>query len=91
MEQHFPTQCPACNCPLIVTQLYCESCETTVGGRFPLPILLHLDQDDRAFILSFVKASGSLKLMAEEMKLSYPTVRNLLDDLIAKIKRFEKK
>ncbi|RZJ74088.1 MAG: DUF2089 family protein, partial [Flavobacterium sp.] len=31
--------------------------------------------------------SGSLKEMASQMGISYPTVRNKLDDLIAKISK----
>jgi hypothetical protein len=33
--------------------------------------------------------SGSLKDMANKLKVSYPTVRNKLDDLIEKIKQFD--
>jgi hypothetical protein len=33
-----------------------------------------------------VKASGSLKEMAGILKVSYPTVRNRLDDVISKLK-----
>lgn len=40
--------------------------------------------------MEFIKSSGSLKDMAKEMGISYPTVRNLLDDLIEKIKQLEK-
>lgn len=58
-------------------------------GDFQLPDLMHLTADDQKFILEFVKASGSIKLIAEQMKLSYPTVRNILDDIIEKIKNLE--
>jgi len=45
-----------------------------------------LDQDDLAFVKRFVLASGSLKKVAGEYGVSYPTVRLRLDRLIAKIK-----
>lgn len=45
-----------------------------------------LDDEDRQFIRRFVLASGSLKALAHEYNISYPTVRNRLDRLIAKIK-----
>ena len=37
-------------------------------------------------LLDFIKSSGSLKDMARTMGLSYPTVRNILDDLIEKLR-----
>ena len=42
-------------------------------------------------MLEFVKASGSLKDMAKKMGVSYPTVRNYLDDLIEKLNNMEEK
>jgi hypothetical protein len=44
-----------------------------------------LEQREQDFIIDFIQCSGSLKLMAQKLKLSYPTVRNMLDDLIRKI------
>jgi hypothetical protein len=51
-----------------------------------LPALVRLPEDDQAFILQFFLTSGSLKEMASRLGISYPTVRNRLDDLIAKLK-----
>jgi len=51
-----------------------------------LPALVRLPEDDQAFILQFFLTSGSLKEMASQLGISYPTVRNRLDDLIAKLK-----
>lgn len=66
--------------------MHCENCGTDVEGQFTLPELASLSADDQAFVCDFVKASGSLKEMATVMKISYPTVRNRLDDIIAKMK-----
>jgi hypothetical protein len=52
---------------------------------YPLPPLASLSAEDQAFILEFVKASGSLKDMAALMKVSYPTVRNRLDEVIDRL------
>ena len=48
-----------------------------------------LEDEDAAFIKRFVLASGSLKEMAKEYGVSYPTVRLRLDRLIQKIKLSE--
>ncbi|UAY55270.1 DUF2089 family protein [Arachidicoccus terrestris] len=89
MEKKLPIYCPSCNGHLNVESLNCQYCQTKVMGDFQLPDLIHLTADDQKFILEFVKASGSIKLIAEQMKLSYPTVRNILDDIIEKIKNLE--
>jgi hypothetical protein len=81
-----PIMCPSCSSGLNVSQLTCPSCSTHVSGTFSLPALVRLPEDDQAFILQFFLTSGSLKEMASRLGISYPTVRNRLDDLIAKLK-----
>ena len=84
-----PCNCPSCQSILKVRCLACESCGTEVSGLYPLPVLARLSTEEQDFILRFVKSSGSLKDMAKQLGLSYPTVRNLLDDIIEKIKHHE--
>ena len=85
-----PTSCPSCHSKLKVKCLKCENCETEVSGLYDLPILALLTSEDQQFILRFVINSGSLKEMSSELKLSYPTVRNMLNEIINKIKANEK-
>lgn len=91
MANKLPVQCPSCESPLKVTQLSCENCETTVNGTFQLPLLAQLSLEEQHFILQFFLYSGSLKQMAQQMNISYPTVRNKLDDMIAHIQRLQNK
>jgi len=81
-----PTVCPSCGSQLKVKKLFCQACETEIEGMFDLPRLAKLSTKDQDFILQFIKASGSLKEMAKLLKLSYPTVRNRLDEVIERIK-----
>jgi hypothetical protein len=74
---------------LKVRSLRCETCGTEIHGEYDLPLWMHLPEEDRRFILQFVKNSGSLKDMARHMGLSYPTVRNLLNEIIIKINEYE--
>ena len=53
--------------------------------------LLGLDPEDINFIRKFVLLSGSLKDMAKEYQVSYPTLRARLDKLISKIEIAERK
>ncbi len=84
-----PTTCPACNNQVKVKSLICEQCDTEIQGQYELPPLTSLCSDDQAFILDFIKASGSLKEMAKLLGLSYPTVRNRLDEIIERVKLAE--
>lgn len=81
-----PTICPSCDADLHVAKLECLSCGTAVSGTYDLPPLLLLDREEQDFVIRFLANSGSLKEMANQMGKSYPTVRNKLDDLIAKLK-----
>lgn len=86
-----PLKCPSCGSGLNVKTLHCESCKTTVDGNYQLPVLASLPEDAQQFIVEFVKSSGSLKEMAKTMQLSYPTVRNRLDEIINQLNELTKK
>lgn len=51
--------------------------------------LQKMEPEDLNFIRSFILASGSLKQIAKQYDVSYPTVRLRLDRIIDKIKLFE--
>jgi hypothetical protein len=89
MIKSLPLLCPSCGNRLKVKSLCCEKCDTNVNGLFDLPVLTNLNTDEQKFVLDFVKSSGSLKEMAGKMGLSYPTVRNMLDDIIQKLSSAE--
>jgi hypothetical protein len=84
-----PTICPACNSQLKVKSLICEKCDTEIQGQYELSPLASLSPDDQEFILGFMKASGSLKDLAKLHGLSYPTIRNRLDEIIERVKQAE--
>lgn len=47
--------------------------------------MMNLDEEDVSFIKKFLLASGSLKEIAKQYGVTYPTVRLRLDKLIQKI------
>lgn len=47
--------------------------------------MMNLDDEDVSFIKKFLLASGSLKEIANQYEVTYPTVRLRLDKLIQKI------
>ncbi|AEZ63265.1 hypothetical protein (DUF2089) (plasmid) [Streptococcus infantarius subsp. infantarius CJ18] len=47
---------------------------------------LDLEEEEQEFIKRFILASGSLKQLAKDYEVSYPTVRIRVDKIIEKIK-----
>ncbi|MBQ5844672.1 MAG: DUF2089 family protein [Alistipes sp.] len=88
-KKTFPTVCPSCGGILTVKSLHCAECDTTISGQFAIHPILRLTAEEQQFVVSFIKCSGSLKQMATDMGLSYPTVRNILDDIISKLQNYE--
>ena len=84
-----PILCPSCDNSLNVSQMKCNHCDTTVNGNYDLPLYLQLSREEQDFILEFFLSSGSIKEMAKQAELSYPTMRNKMDDLIEKIKQLK--
>lgn len=82
-------QCPSCGGTLQVHKLCCPQCEIAMDGNFEFGVLARLSPEQQQFIVEFVRASGSLKEMARRFKVSYPTVRNRLDELITQIQQLE--
>ncbi len=85
--KNLPVTCPSCSERLVVKRMRCEGCLTEIEGVFPLPPLASLSGEDQDFIVEFIKASGSLKKMAKIMRVSYPTVRNRLNEIIETVSR----
>jgi hypothetical protein len=90
MNFQLPKKCPSCNSELSVARLNCTNCQTKIEGNYKLPLLARLNDEEQQFVADFVKASGSLKVIAKSLQLSYPSIRNKLDDLITKISELEK-
>jgi hypothetical protein len=77
--------CPACGCEMIVTQQSCTCCNTSVAGTFQPTIFSKLSPESLNFIEAFVKNRGNVKEMERELGLSYWTIRNQLNDVIAEL------
>ena len=77
-----PSKCPVCAETLTVTRVHCPSCDTNIDGRFEFSRLERLSTEQRAFVEMFVRLDGKLNWVAQELKVSYPTVRSRLDEVI---------
>lgn len=83
MPKQTPNTCPACQGSMQISELRCSGCDTTVRGEFPLSPLGSLSEDQLDFIKTFVLSRGNIKEVESRMGISYPTVRNKLDDAIS--------
>lgn len=77
-----PGHCPVCGQPMVITRLHCPQCDVTVEGRFTLGRLGLLSPEQLEFVEVYLRCGGKLKAVGELLKLSYPTVRSRLDEVI---------
>jgi hypothetical protein len=77
-----PSVCPICGDKLSVTRLACPSCDTTIDGHYTFSRLEQLSPEQRSFVELFVASEGKLSWLAHELKISYPTVRGRLEEVI---------
>lgn len=82
-----PEYCPFCNANITAVKQYsCNSCGTTFDGHFALREATHpltrLSTPQLDFVLAFVRCEGKLNRLEAELGVSYPTVRNRLNEVI---------
>jgi hypothetical protein len=76
------TRCPICQNELTITKLHCESCDTSLEGRFIGGPFAHMTPEQMEFIMTFIRCEGKLNRVEIELGQSYPTLRNRLHDII---------
>jgi hypothetical protein len=71
---------------MAVTRMTCAHCDVSVTAQFPMSRLGTLPIEHQRFIEMFVLAGGNLKEMAEQVGVSYPTIRSRLDKIIESLR-----
>jgi len=84
-EKKLIGRCPVCGGKLYVSELSCFNCDAKIRAEFEIPPFSRLDDDEREFLMIFLRSRGSLRDVQRELALSYPTVRSRLDALLAKM------
>ena len=72
---------------MAVTQMTCCACSLAIHADFPAAPLANLPVEQQRFIELFVLAGGSLKKLAAQADVSYPTVRSRLDKVIETLRK----
>ena len=78
-------QCPECSRPLEVERMVCRSCGVAVEGEMEVSALGQLDLDDQVFVTAFLRSHGSIRGMESLFGVSYPTVKNRLNRIVARL------
>lgn len=84
-----PNDCPVCASKLVIRELACDHCETTINGRFDTTRLGSLNDEQLTFVEVFIRARGNIKEVERELGISYPTVRNKLEQIISAFDRIK--
>lgn len=82
MHKHVIGHCPICDTHLKVTTLSCPSCKTEIKGDFELSKFNYLAKNQLYFVEMFIKNQGNIKRLEKDLKISYPTVKKTLDEII---------
>lgn len=83
--RNMPKTCPSCGGVLEILAMHCRNCDTRIEGHYALPLIMQLSDEEQRFVLDFILCSGSLKEMARQLGVSYPSVRNRLDQIISQL------
>lgn len=65
--------------PILIERVRIADKDIIVEGRFELPQLARLSQEDQVFITAFVRSHGSIKEMEQIFGVSYPTIKSRLN------------
>jgi hypothetical protein len=80
MKKEALGKCPVCGSETEVTRISCDVCDTHIEGHFQLCKFCRLSPEQKSFIDVFIKCRGNIKEVEKELGVSYPTVKNRLED-----------
>ena len=82
-------QCPACGGPIVITEIKCANCHLTMQGEFKPGLFSTLSDDQLTFVRAFLRVRGNLSEMEKVLGVSYPTIRNKLEEINQALERAE--
>ena len=79
--QNIFSKCPACGGQLVINECQCSQCHLQMRGEFRPGRFFNLSDDQLTFIQVFLAARGNLSEVERILGVSYPTIRNKLDEI----------
>ena len=70
---------------IVIEQVRLPDSDVVISGSFELTPLARLSGEDQVFIMVFVRSHGSIKDMERAFGISYPTVKNRLNRISARL------
>ena len=83
------SSCPACHGKLHIATLACPDCGMELRNTFDLSPFDMLNNENAAFLLSFLRNRGNLKNVQAELQMSYPTAKRRLDEILIALDLYE--
>ena len=80
-------RCPECRKPMIPVACFCDSCGIRLEGEFEVSPLAHLNSEDQALAIAFIRSYGNIRKLQSLLGVSYPTARSRLDRLVERLNR----
>jgi hypothetical protein len=71
--------------PILVERVRLAGRDVRIEGSFEPPPLARLSAEDQVFVAAFVKCHGSIKQMEKYFGVSYPTIKNRLNRIGARL------
>ena len=69
----------------VVERVRMEETGIAIEGSFELPPLARLPAEDQVFVIAFLRGRGNMREMERIFGISYPTVKNRLDGIAARL------
>jgi len=82
---NIPNKCPSCEGKIVITELCCADCKTSIRGNFNLPDFSCLSREEEYFLRVFLAARGNIKEVERQLNISYPTVKSKLENMLSKL------
>jgi len=67
--------------PFVVSKVTLQKTGVSIAGAFELPPLGRLSYEDQVFVVEFIRTHGSIKQMEKIFGVSYPTIKNRLNEI----------
>lgn len=74
---------PVTGSELYVSEVKSDQSGIAMRGRFEVPRFARLNEEQSRFLEAFLRCRGVISSVEKELGLSYPTVRNRLDGVLA--------
>lgn len=69
----------------IIKKVYIPDEDICIEGEFQIPPMASLSMEEQIFVAEFIKTHGSIKQIESIFNISYPTVKNRLNEIAAKL------